>query len=187
MPVATTRKNTKRWTLAELHRLPDDGNKYELVRGELFVTPAPAPEHEVIAARLARLLEPYVQANDLGFVFRPRAIVRVSDSEVEPDLMVRRPAGGRNTTWEAQPTPSLVVEIVSPTTRRRDYGEKKQLYRDVGVAEYWIVDSDRMTVSVVRQGEPDRTETETVVWRAPGAATSLTIPVAELLAPVRWR
>ena len=79
----------RRWTLDDLDRLPDDGNKYEVVRGRLFVTPAPAPRHEVVLARLARILEPYVDARKLGQVYRPRAVIRFEDSEVEPDLMVR--------------------------------------------------------------------------------------------------
>ena len=81
---------TKRWTLEELHRLPDDGNKYELVRGNLFVTPAPTEAHETILARLTMILVPYVAANELGLVYRPRAVVRFDGSEVEPDLMVRQ-------------------------------------------------------------------------------------------------
>jgi len=66
----------KVWTLKELHSLPDDGNKYELVRGELLVTPPPPDEHETIAARLTRLLDPFVAANELGFIYRPRAVVQ---------------------------------------------------------------------------------------------------------------
>ncbi len=78
MPMATA---TKRWTLEELHRLPDDGNKYELVRGDLFVTPPPTDAHETILARLTRLLDPYVAAHGLGFVYRPRAVLRFEGSE----------------------------------------------------------------------------------------------------------
>ena len=59
----------KRWTLEEVHNLPDDGNKYELVRGELFVTPPPTDDHETIAARLARMLDPFVAANGLGMLY----------------------------------------------------------------------------------------------------------------------
>ena len=115
-------QQTKRWTLAELHRLPeDDGNKYEVVRGELFVTPPPTVDHETIAARLARVLDPYVERHGLGLVYRPKAIVRVRPhSEVEPDLMVRQPPVRRGTSWDSAPTPILVVEILSDSTRRRD-------------------------------------------------------------------
>ena len=84
---------TKRWTLEELHGLPeDDGNSYELAYGELWVTPAPTDRHETILARLARILDPYVEAQGLSLVYRARAVIRVGrDVEVEPDLMVRQP------------------------------------------------------------------------------------------------
>src|SRR4051812_40987176 len=65
------------WTLDELHRLPDDGNKYELVEGALFLTPVPNEDHETILARLSGLLVPYVAANALGTVYHPRAVVRI--------------------------------------------------------------------------------------------------------------
>ncbi|MEO7359410.1 MAG: Uma2 family endonuclease, partial [Gemmatimonadaceae bacterium] len=64
---------TKQWTLAELRSLPDDGNRYELVRGALFVTPAPSNPHERIAARLTRILDPYAAKHGLGDVYRPRS------------------------------------------------------------------------------------------------------------------
>jgi Uma2 family endonuclease len=70
----------KRWTLDELHSLPDDGNKYEVVRGVLFVTPAPTWQHESILAALSAALSPYVVANGLGLVYHPRAVLRFEDS-----------------------------------------------------------------------------------------------------------
>src|SRR5919198_1343974 len=79
-------QQVKKWTLRELHRLPDDGNKYELVRGELFVTPPPSDEHEELLAILHRLLDGYVARHGLGRVYRPRAVLRFQGSEVEPDL-----------------------------------------------------------------------------------------------------
>ena len=79
--------STSAWTLAQLDRLPDDGNKYELIDGELFVTPVPSPAHERLSAVLNRLLGPYVWAQRLGYVYTPRAVVRTNGSEVEPDLM----------------------------------------------------------------------------------------------------
>ena len=103
----------KRWTLDEVHRLPEDGNKYELVRGDLFVTPPPTDDHESILARVSRSLDPYVEANGLGLVYHPRSVVRFEGSEVEPDLMVRRPApesrtlgsAPRGRSWSSKCTP----------------------------------------------------------------------------------
>ena len=73
MPMAQT---TDDWTLDQLHRLPDDGNKYELVRGELFVTPPPSVGHEELVAVLARILRGYVETWRLGRVYTPRSVLR---------------------------------------------------------------------------------------------------------------
>jgi Uma2 family endonuclease len=167
----------KQWTLEEVHSLPDDGNKYELVRGELFVTPAPTPSHETIAARLSEILTPYVKQHALGLVYRPRAVMRFQGSEVEPDLMVRQPPRD-DETWDTAPTPILIVEIWSPSTRRRDQMQKRSFYMDAGVAEYWMVDPERRVVTVVRQGREDVVASETVSWRPDGASEELTFEVA---------
>ncbi len=171
---------TKRWTLAEVHSLPDDGNKYELVRGELFVTPPPNEPHELISARLTRLLDPFVEANGLGFVFRPRAVMRFEGSEVEPDLMVRQGPVPGAPSWDGAPTPSLIVEIHSGSTRRRDQVQKRTLYLDAGVPEYWMIDPERRVVTVVRAGQPDDVTSGVLVWAPPAIKASLTLDVARL-------
>ncbi|MES2176397.1 MAG: Uma2 family endonuclease [Gemmatimonadota bacterium] len=164
---------TKRWTLAEVHSLPDDGNKYELVRGELFVTPPPTDPHETIVARLARVLDPYVEEHDLGLVYRPRAVMRFDGSEVEPDLMVRQPQTAKTASWDIAPVPILVVETFSPSTRRRDQREKRSLYLDAGVAEYWMVDPERRSITSVRAGRDDVIATVRMQWRPLDSAAPL--------------
>jgi Uma2 family endonuclease len=179
MAVAT---QVRKWTLEEVHRLPEDGNKYELVRGELFVSPPPSIEHETIAARLNGILAPYVAANALGLVYRPKAVMRFEGSEVEPDLMVRLPhPSPRNSDrdWNTAPVPILVAEILSPYSRRRDFGEKKRLYLDAGVAEYWIVDPDDRSITV-EQGKGTRTERNQLIWAPLGATAPLTFDVASV-------
>ncbi len=178
--------NTARaWTLAELHRLPDDGNKYELVDGELYVTPPPTEEHETIAARLARVLDPFVAAQGLGLVYRPRAVVQRRKSEVEPDLMVRAERMRRKGSWRGAPVPLLVVEILSPTTRRRDHVKKRAYYENIGVPDYWIVDASDRSVRVVRPNAEDVVETKTLRWMPAGAARPLAISLAKLFAGVQ--
>lgn len=164
------------WTLEELHRLPDDGNKYELVRGDLFVTPPPSVSHEELASLLGRILDKYVAAERLGRVHRPRAVLRTPDSEVEPDLMVRAPAGPK-VDWPDAPLPILVVEIVSASTRRRDHVQKRKLYLDADIAEYWIVDGQQRTIRVVRAGREDVVAAESLAWHPAGASDSLVIDV----------
>jgi Uma2 family endonuclease len=177
----------KRWTLDELHRLPDDGNKYELVVGELFVTPAPSEDHETILIRLHSLLAPYVQENGVGEIFRPRAIIRFKGSEVEPDLFVRalRSAGSRRirSDWDDAPAPRLVVEVLSPTTRRRDLVDKRELYRSAGAAEYWVIDPERRDIRVIRAGREDLLAADSLMW-APASAPPLAISVPSLFGDV---
>ena len=174
---------TREWTLAEMHRLPEDGNKYELVRGELFVTPAPRDEHESIAARLNDMLAPYVKLQGLGQVFRPRAVMRYRGSEVEPDLMVRArhpDRRGDDSDWTRAPIPILVVEILSDYTRHRDRREKKELYMDAGVAEYWIVDAEERSITVVRPGAAELTTHDLLSWSPKGASNPLSFRVADV-------
>ena len=171
----------KRWTLEELHSLPDDGNKYELIRGELFVTPAPTDPHETIGARLHRLLDPFVAANDLGLVYRPRAVFRVGrNSEVEPDLMVRALNTDPRRDWAKAPVPILVVEIGSPSTWRRDREHKRTFYMEHGVAEYWIVDPDGREIIQIRPGVPDVISHERITWSPANASQPFVLDVTAL-------
>lgn len=176
---------TKRWTLDELHSLPDDGNTYELVRGALFVTPAPTPTHETVCVRLRRILDRYVESEKLGVVYTPRAVLRFQDSEVEPDLMVREPHTGDSSTWSSAPIPSLVVEVTSPTTRRRDLNEKRDLYMDAGVSEYWIVDPERRAFIVIAKGREPVIAADVVTWHPAGASQPLVFDVAPIFEVTR--
>lgn len=177
-------QSTRRWTIAELYRLPDDGNKYELVRGELFVTPPPTDEHETIAARLARILDPYVAAHGLGLVYRPRAVVRIGKTtEVEPDLMVRQPQDKPRATWKGAPLPILIAEIISDSTRQRDQVFKRTAYMDSGIPEYWIIDGEERSVRVVRPGEDDAVVTDVLRWHPEGAAEPLDVQLRDAFGP----
>jgi len=180
MAVATT---AKKWTLAELHRLPDDGNKYELVRGELFVTPPPSDAHETINAKLTSILTPYVIEHGLGLVYHPRAVVRFEGSEVEPDLMVRQPhpdPRGNDHDWTRAPIPILVVEVLSPYTRRRDRQQKKNLYADAGVEEYWMVDPEERTITARRPDGTEKVMRDVATWHPSAASEPFTFSAREI-------
>lgn len=173
---------TKRWTLEELDSLPDDRNTYELIHGELFVTPAPSDDHDTIAARLARILDPFVERNALGLIYRPRAVIQLADSQVEPDLQVRQPQADRRATWRTAPLPVLVVEVLSPSSRRHDRENKRRFYQELGIAEYWIVDPDARTITSIRAGRADVTSGSQMTWSPPGATETLTFDVAAVFA-----
>lgn len=169
----------KRWTLDELHGLPDDGNRYELVRGELFVTPAPRRSHEIILARLSDILAPFVRENRLGLVFH-RAVIRLDASEVVPDLAVQQAHSITEGNWDTARTPILVVEVLSGVTRRRDLGSKRALYLDAGISEYWVLDEGTKSILVIRNGIPDVLVTGVMEWKPLGAAQTLVFGVALL-------
>jgi Uma2 family endonuclease len=171
---------TKKWTLEELHSLPDDGNKYELVRGELFVTPPPTLDHETILARLTRILAPYVADQRLGLIYHPRAVLRFEGSEVEPDLMVRQPPTKPKTPWDKAPLPILIVEVLSDSTRRRDRMQKRDFYTDTGVEEYWIVDGENATIVSVRAGREDVIARGQLTWSPSTTTAPLTIELAQV-------
>jgi len=172
---------TKVWTLADLDALPDDGNRYEIVDGELLVTPAPGPAHEEIAARLAEVLVPYVAANRLGRVYMPKGVVQHQGSQVEPDLQVRQPLSF-DLPWDRQPVPILVVEILSPSNRPRHQLIKRRKYTEIGVHEYWIVDRARMTFTAV-SADGDAVHKTAFQWHPRGAPEPLIIDVQGLLSP----
>ena len=165
------------WTLADLDRLPDDGNSYELIDGALFVTPAPSPAHETLVAVMHVILSPYVLSERLGLVYASRASVRTSNGHVEPDLLVRPTPERPPATWEAAPTPLLVVEVLSKSTRRRDHEQKREFYLRVGVPEYWIVDRWARTIRVIAADADDVVADAMLVWQPEGAGEALVIDV----------
>jgi len=174
---------SKRWTLDEVHSLPDDGNKYELIHGELYVTPPPSTEHDTVIARLTALLVPYVIRQGLGLVFFPRSVVRWRGSEVEPDLTVRVPLADpsdKDEDWDRMPLPKLVVEVSSKSTRRRDLGPKRDFYLEVGIPEYWFLDRPYRSLRVVRPGVENLVVTETYEWQPAGATEPLIVPIQPL-------
>jgi len=175
----------RQWTVDDLQDLPDDGQRYEVIDGELFVTPAPTVTHETILARLARILDPYVAANGLGYVYRPRAAIRYGNAiEVEPDLMVRQPPENPSAGWASPPMPILVAEGVSDTTRRRDHVHKRELYiNTLGIPEYWILDGEERTVRIIRPGVADVAATESMIWRPSGVSEPLVFALTEVFWP----
>lgn len=170
---------TKVWTLDELDALPEDSNTYELVHGELFVSPAPGPRHENIAARLTAILVPYVLTHGLGLVYMPRGVVQHAGSQVEPDLSVRK-VPNPNERWDRAPAPILVVEILSPSDRARLRAAKREIYEEAGVGEYWVIDPRRRAITTVRPGRRDITTTDTLTWHPVGATAPLSIRVADV-------
>ncbi|HET9298456.1 MAG TPA: Uma2 family endonuclease [Candidatus Polarisedimenticolaceae bacterium] len=140
----------RKLTYADLQVTPDDGRRYELVRGALFVTPSPRPRHQRICRRLALLLEAYFGQSGLGEVFfAPTDVVLTDEDVFVPDLLVVRNPGDI-TERAIEAPPLVVVEILSPSTRKRDLGIKAERYAELGVPHYWIVDPENEKVACFR-------------------------------------
>jgi len=85
--------------------------------------------------------------------------------------------------WRAVPLPTLVIEVTSDSTRRRDRVHKRNLYAELGIPEYWIVDREDRSVRIVRQGQPDVVATESIAWHSPGMSEPLGIELADVFGP----
>ena len=133
---------------------PDDGKRHELIDGEHYVTPSPILKHQKVLANLHFLIEAWLRAHRIGEVFFAPVDVVLSDADVvEPDLLYlsneRKAQIATDTNLHGPP--ELIVEIGSPSTRRRDETVKRALYERAGVAEYWFVDPERDAVRVYRR------------------------------------
>ena len=141
-----------KWTYADYRRLPDDGRRYEIIRGYLYVSPAPSAIHQRVSSRLNRMLDRFVLALGLGEVFyAPFDILlpeRIAEP-VQPDLIFFR--AGEEPGDDApnfQGVPGLVVEVLSPSTRRYDLGTKLGAYLEAGIPEVWFADPAAETIRV---------------------------------------
>jgi Uma2 family endonuclease len=174
---------TPPWTVAQRDRLPKDGNKYEVMNGELFLTPMPSWRHQWIADELCDTLKPYVRQHGLGSALAVSTDVVRGDTDVAvPDVVVYPFTRDTSPVRASDaPRPILVAEIRSATTSRRDTGLKRELYVALGVPEYWIVDAAERTVMVVRPGGADEVLTGMLWWHPQGAPRALGIELATLL------
>lgn len=141
-------RHRRPWTYEHYLLFPDDGNRYEIVDGERFVTPAPTIRHQELSTRLLVALASHVSERRLGHVYHAPCDVVLSETDiVQPDLLfVSNQRADRITEAHLQGAPDLVIEILSATTRRQDELLKRDLYEQHGVLEYWIVDPELETV-----------------------------------------
>jgi Uma2 family endonuclease len=130
--------------------LPNDGKRYEILEGELTVTPAPSTKHQTASVNLLVLLSQYIKERDLGKLFHaPIDLIVEPTSVLQPDLLFVSKARQRIITERAiEGAPDLVVEILSPTTSRTDRVTKAQIYARHSVPVYWIVDPEREVIEI---------------------------------------
>ena len=166
------------WTAEMARALPDDGNRYEVLDGELFVTPTPSADHQEALMVLLRIVDPYVREHRIGHLWLSPADIEFSPRRlVQPDLFVAPLVDGkRPRKWRDIRGLVLAVEGLSPSTARADRQVKSKIYMDEDVGEYWIVDLDARVFERWRKGE-GRPEilSESFGWQPRADAPPLTI------------
>jgi Uma2 family endonuclease len=142
---------TTKLTYHDYLLLPDDGNRYEIIDGDLFMTPAPVTRHQIIAGRLIHLFLSYFETHPIGTALTAPCDVLLSDTDiVQPDVIYMHKDGkSRITEKNVQGPPDLVIEILSPGTAVRDRELKRKRYEHFGVQEYWLVDPDQNTLEIL--------------------------------------
>ena len=137
----------RRWTVDDLADLPEDGQRYEVIDGELFVTPSPAPRHQEAIAELHVLLREYLSRERVGHAyFAPADVIFSPVRAVQPDVLVVPLINGRRPDRFGDVRQlMLAVEVLSSSSARADRVAKRKMFRDEGVAEYWVIDLDART------------------------------------------
>ncbi|HEU5260185.1 MAG TPA: Uma2 family endonuclease [Gemmatimonadales bacterium] len=175
------------YTAEMVRALPDDGNRYETVHGELLVTPAPRMWHQVVVERLHDALKAYLLRHPEWYLFATAADVSwgAPDVLVQPDLFVVPIAEVRTLDWARLRHLELVVEVLSPTTARADRFTKRRLYQEMRVPACWIVDGDEHFVEVwTPEAALPIVERERVMWLPAGAKEPLELSPPELFRPL---
>jgi Uma2 family endonuclease len=174
------------YTAEMVRALPDDGNRYETVHGELLVTPAPRAPHQLVVLRLAVALELYLRRHGVGQVLTsPADISWGDDILVQPDVFVVRLDEARTLDWRFFKTLLLAVEVLSPSTARADRFTKRRLFQEVGVPTYWIIDSEARSAEVWTPGARfPAVERERLTWHPAGAAAPMALDLSELFRPL---
>jgi Uma2 family endonuclease len=171
-----------RVSYADLERAPEDGRRYELYDGEVYVVPAPMPRHQRVQIRIVEWLDEYA-ASVGGFVVASPIDIVFSEYDVlQPDVVFFRPTRLHLIDLDRaiRHAPDLCVEILSPSTEATDRGRKLQMFARYGVPEYWIVDPVTEAIEVHRL----EAGTYVLVQRAAGddEVTSPVLPGAALRA-----
>jgi Uma2 family endonuclease len=169
------------WTLEMLHALPEDGNRYELIDGELLVSPSPSAGHQRALGILHyRAREYLTQVGGYEVFFAPAAITFTQRRELQPDLLVIRLENDIPVKLFSDVKQlTLAVEVLSPSTARNDRYKKRRVYQEQATTEYWIVDPGSR---LVERWRPEDSEpevlTEVLEWRPDASRALLVIDLA---------
>lgn len=149
----------KKLTYRDYAKIPDDGQRYQVIEGELFMTPVPEVRHQRVSRKLLVLLTTHVEKHALGEVLVAPIDVLLSKHDiVQPDIVFVSTARAKIITKKnLRGAPDLLIEILSPSTASIDRHRKLRLYERAGVKEYWIVDPGAQTVEIHEFRSPRKT------------------------------
>lgn len=134
----------------EYFRLANDGHRYELVNGVVILSPSPTPRHQQVMLKIAAQLSAFLEKHPVGAAY-PETDVRLDENLVyRPEIVFLRTERVLDNWERIRTAPDLVVEIVSPASRRYDAETKRSDYERYGVREYWLIDPDRETMTFYR-------------------------------------
>ena len=175
------------WTADMVRALPDDGNRYEVVDGQLLVTPSPSYAHQRAVGALLLELMLHARAHGVGDALAAPADIELdTHGMVQPDVFVQGLVNGRPAMgWNAGAPLLLVVEVLSPGTAQADRTTKRRRFQRAGIPEYWIVDTDARVVERWRpQDARPEVLAETISWQPESAAAPLVIDLPLLVSRV---
>jgi Uma2 family endonuclease len=178
----------RRWTAADVRELIDESRgwpRYELIDGELIVTPSPGWPHQISTSDILPILKAYIDQQGIGVTLAAPADLELQQGTItQPDIFV---VPFPTTPKTARPAKSVVdrlllaVEVISPSSVRVDRVVKRDFYLNAGVPEYWIVDLDARMIErwTPERETPDVLRTS-LLWSPAGAKAPLTIDLVEL-------
>lgn len=185
--------HARRWTAAEVRDLSNESRpwpRYELIDGELLVTRAPRPAHQIAVGRVFSMLSAYVDAERLGVALMSPADLELEPGTVtQPDVFVVPSAfahdAGPLREWSQIRGLLLAVEVISPSSVHYDRVTKRAFFQGVGVPEYWVVDPD---ARVVERWRPEfrvpEMMRERLIWRPPGGTAAFEMDLPAFFARV---
>jgi Uma2 family endonuclease len=155
-PELVTRSLDASWNYARWAQLPDDGRRYEVIDGVLYMTTAPSFFHQWIASRIVRMLQAQVEDSGVGLVaFAPVGLLMPGCDPVQPDVVVvRSEERGMIYDRRINGVPALIVEVLSPSNAEKDTEIKRAAYARAGLPEYWIVRPAERDVIVLSKPDP---------------------------------
>ena len=179
--------SVRRYTLSDLERFPNDGNRYELLDGVLLVTPAPSYAHQIIVSRLQLRLMQAVMVGGQAQVVSPGVVTVPPKIQLEPDILVQPARYSIHSKWSEIDEHWLAVEVLSRSSRVYDRDTKRDAYVALGVQEVWLVDRWNEVVEVSRGRGPAELVRDVLHWRVPTLGREVEILLEDVFADVEFR